>query len=118
MALGSASTKVRRAALSRLAKDVDLKALSIAQRMELLKLMMQSREPSIHCDALNEMLNEWLTGATDRESNLSDDDVIDTSEYCFASTKLLRFLEPFNDEKVREHPVIIQCMKMVFLTNV
>ncbi|VDK59944.1 unnamed protein product [Anisakis simplex] len=126
MALGSASTKVRRAALSRLAKDVDLKALSIAQRMELLKLMMQSRElritflASIHCDALNEMLNEWLTGATDRESNLSDDDVIDTSEYCFASTKLLRFLEPFNDEKTSHDLLVVafrRCRERLLLQN-
>lgn len=47
MALSNAETKVRRAALSRLAKDVDLKALTIAQRMELLKSVMQSRESEL-----------------------------------------------------------------------
>uniref|UniRef100_A0A9J2PKM0 Nuclear condensin complex subunit 3 C-terminal domain-containing protein n=1 Tax=Ascaris lumbricoides TaxID=6252 RepID=A0A9J2PKM0_ASCLU len=121
MALSNAETKVRRAALSRLAKDVDLKALTIAQRMELLKSVMQSRETSIRCSALDEVLSEWLKVASDRGDSIStEDSPADPSEYCFAPAKLLRFLEPFNDERT-SHDLMVaafrRCRENLHLSN-
>ncbi|VDM27658.1 unnamed protein product [Toxocara canis] len=120
MALGNAETKVLRAALSRLAKDVDLKALSITQRMELLKSMMLSGEPVIQSDALNEMLSEWLDEASGRDSVSEEDSVWDTAEYCFAPARLLRFLEPLNEEKTAHDLMVIafrRCRKNLLMQN-
>ncbi|VDN33940.1 unnamed protein product [Gongylonema pulchrum] len=93
VAVFDSDEQVRRAAAYRLIKDVDLKALSIKQRMDLAQSVIKLS------GIVNDLLAEWLKTACGKESLQEDDDGI-VSFCCVASSHLLRFLEPFTQEQV------------------
>uniref|UniRef100_A0A915PGZ4 Nuclear condensin complex subunit 3 C-terminal domain-containing protein n=1 Tax=Setaria digitata TaxID=48799 RepID=A0A915PGZ4_9BILA len=100
MALSDAEERVRRAATVRIIKDVDLKALSIKQRMDLVQgVMNMNTRGQNNTIILNDLLREWLKTACGRET-LPDSGEELSSFYCIASSHLLRFLEPLTQEQV------------------
>ncbi|VDN05782.1 unnamed protein product [Thelazia callipaeda] len=100
MALSDSEERVRRAAVVRLIKDVNLKILSIKQRMDLVQAVMniRARNPN-HAGILNDLLGQWLKTACGREKLPEGNEEL-ISFYCTASSHLLRFLEPLTQEKV------------------
>uniref|UniRef100_A0A0R3RFS4 Cnd3 domain-containing protein n=1 Tax=Elaeophora elaphi TaxID=1147741 RepID=A0A0R3RFS4_9BILA len=126
MALSDSEERVRRAATVRIIKDVDLKALSIKQRMDLVQSVMNmSGEPhksfflhrallfpargQNHTVILNDLLGEWLRTACSVDT-LSENSEELSSFYCIASSHLLRFLEPLTQEQV-SHDLLIHSLQ-------
>ncbi|EJW78315.1 hypothetical protein WUBG_10775 [Wuchereria bancrofti] len=110
MALSDSEERVRRAATVRIIKDVDLKALSIKQRMDLVQgLMNMNARGQNHTVILNDLLREWLKTACGIEA-LPDSGEELCSFYCIATSHLLRFLEPLTQEKV-SHDLMVHSLQ-------
>ncbi|MCP9262504.1 BMA-CAPG-1, isoform i [Dirofilaria immitis] len=110
MALSDAEEKVRRAATVRIIRDVDLKALSIKQRMDLVQgVMNMSTRSQNQTVILNDLLKEWLKTACGVDT-LPDNGEELSSFYCVASSHLLRFLEPLTQEQV-SHDLMLHSLQ-------
>ncbi|VDN92098.1 unnamed protein product [Brugia pahangi] len=100
MALSDPEERVRRAATVRIIKDVDLKALSIKQRMDLVQSVMNiTARGQNHTVILNDLLREWLKTACGIEALPGSIEEL-SSFYCIATSHLLRFLEPLTQEQI------------------
>ncbi|VDK77076.1 unnamed protein product [Onchocerca ochengi] len=105
MALSDSEERVRRAATVRIIKDVDLKALSIKQRMDLVQgVMNMSARGQNQAVILNDLLREWLKTACGVDTLPDSGDEL-SSFYSIASSHLLRFLEPLTQEQAIYLPI-------------
>ncbi|CAG9539872.1 unnamed protein product [Cercopithifilaria johnstoni] len=110
MALSDSEERVRRAATVRIIKDVDLKALSIKQRMDLVQgVMNMSARGQNHTVILNDLFGEWLKTACGADTLPENAEEL-SSFYCIASSHLLRFLEPLTQEQV-SHDLMVHSLQ-------
>ncbi|KAL3985208.1 Nuclear condensing complex subunits C-term domain family protein [Acanthocheilonema viteae] len=110
MALSDSEERVRRAATVRIIKDIDLKALSIKQRMDIVQSVMNmSARGQNYTVILNDLFGEWLKTACGVDT-LPDSGEELCSFYCIASSHLLRFLEPLTQEQV-SHDLIVHALQ-------
>ncbi|VDK71569.1 unnamed protein product [Litomosoides sigmodontis] len=110
MALSDSEERVRRAATIRIIKDVDLKALSIKQRMDLVQgVMNMSARGQNHTVVLNDLFGEWLKTACGIDTLPENGEEL-ASFYCIASSHLLRFLEPLTQEQV-SHDLMVHSLQ-------
>ncbi|EFO22036.1 hypothetical protein LOAG_06451 [Loa loa] len=110
MALSDSEERVRRAATIRIIKDVNLKALSIKQRMDLVQgVMNMNARGQNHAVILNDLLGEWLKTACGKDALPDNGDEL-ASFYSIASSHLLRFLEPLTQEQV-SHDLMLHSLQ-------